>query len=52
MDVPWPELSREALGEGAQAGLGGMVQSDEYRAIALHRKAALEDSRLIAMEEL
>jgi hypothetical protein len=29
-----------------------MVRSDEYRAIAFHRTAALEDSRLIAMEEI
>ncbi len=30
----------------------GMVQSDEYQAISFHRSAALEDSRLIAMQEL
>ena len=29
-----------------------MVQSDEYKAVSWHRTAALEDSRLIAMEEL
>ena len=35
----------------AQAFLG-MVESAEYRAISFHRSAALEDSRLIAHEEL
>lgn len=29
-----------------------MVTSDEYRAIGIHRTAALDDSRLIAMEEI
>ncbi len=29
-----------------------MVASDEYRAVVMHRSAALADSRLIAMEEL
>lgn len=29
-----------------------MVQSDAYQALSLHRTAALEDSRLIAMGEL
>jgi hypothetical protein len=29
-----------------------MVSSSEYRAISFHRSAALEDSRLIASEEL
>jgi uncharacterized protein (DUF1330 family) len=29
-----------------------MVASDEYQAVSFHRTAALQDSRLIAMEEL
>ena len=29
-----------------------MVNSEQYRAIAFHRSAALEDSRLLAHEEL
>ena len=36
---------------GAQAFVQ-MVESADYSAVAFHRTAALEDSRLIAMEEL
>lgn len=29
-----------------------MIDSDDYRTVSVHRTAALEDSRLIAMREL